>query len=128
LYLDLDAGVMRYGAGGHPPMLWRRASGAVEFVEENGLILGLIASAPYASVERPVATGDRFLLYTDGLAEAANTADEFFGQERIREQLASSGALSPEACAESLLNAQARWSASRDDDLTVVLVDVLAHK
>jgi len=63
LFLDLEAGRMRYGAAGHPPMLWWRGQDArVDQVEQNGMILGLFARAPYTSVEREIARGDRFLL------------------------------------------------------------------
>jgi phosphoserine phosphatase RsbU/P len=84
LFLDFEARIFRYAAGGHPPLLWYRASeSGVCSLEENGLLLGIMPRAAYTFAERPLASGDRFLLYTDGLVEAANEQDEFFGEDRV---------------------------------------------
>ena len=46
--------VMTYAAAGHPPLLvWRAATGAVERVTENGLLMGAFAEAEYTEVELP---------------------------------------------------------------------------
>jgi hypothetical protein len=42
------------------------------------------------SVPRPSLKGDRLLLYTDGVIEAANGAEEQSGQERLGELLTAS--------------------------------------
>ncbi len=129
LFLDLEARKFRYGAGGHPPLLWwREAEQRVESLEENGLILGVMARAPYSYTERPLAKGDRFLLYTDGLVEGANTADEFFGEERVRAALHDSRGATPTNCARALLDRMAAFAGhsstrTQDDDLTVIVVD-----
>ena len=53
LFLDREAGLFRYGAAGHPPLLyWPRGSEPRE-VEENGLPLGLMDIAQYAAGRAP---------------------------------------------------------------------------
>lgn len=130
LFLDFENQKMRYAAAGHPPMMWAH-DGAIEPVVENGLLLGIMAAAPYQSVERDMRAGDRFFLYTDGLVEAANQKDEFFGEERLRDALNDAGALPADACAAKILDRLADWAGydrgrSQDDDLTVVVVDIMA--
>lgn len=130
VYFDLNAGVLRYAAGGHPPLLWwKAAEQRVETVEENGLLLGIMARAQYTSTERHFEPGDRFLMYTDGLMEAANEAEEFFGEDRVRETLAESSSVALEDCARNLLNRLRRFAGhdrgrSQDDDLTVIVLDI----
>jgi serine phosphatase RsbU (regulator of sigma subunit) len=129
LFIDLEARVFRYSGAGHPPLLlWRAAEQRVESLEENGLLLGIMSRAPYASLEGSFASGDRFLLYTDGLMEAANEKDEFFGEARVREVLNGAQAISPIGCCEALVNDMERFTGRDrgrlpDDDLTLVVVD-----
>ncbi len=131
LFLDTELGVMRYAGAGHPPLLRRTAAGAVETVAENGLILGIMGSAAYRSVEQELAAGDRFVLYTDGFLEATQSPDEFFGDARLAEILSNSGSFTATECAASLVDGLAAWagygsSRGQEDDLTVVVVDVLS--
>jgi sigma-B regulation protein RsbU (phosphoserine phosphatase) len=129
LFIDLENGMFRYAGAGHPPLLlWRAAEQRTESLEENGLLLGITARAPYSFLEGTFQRGDRFLLYTDGLMEAANEKDEFFGEARVREVLNGAQATSPIACCEALVNDMERFTGRNrgrlpDDDLTLVVVD-----
>jgi phosphoserine phosphatase RsbU/P len=125
LFLDLEAGLMRYGAAGHPPLLrWRRDEAQAQEIEENGLPLGMMEVAEYRQLEQPLRPGDRFLLYTDGLVEATNKAGEFFTIERVKEAVAASAGLATERVADLILARTRGWAdALAGDDVTVVLVD-----
>jgi sigma-B regulation protein RsbU (phosphoserine phosphatase) len=124
LFLDMENGLLRYAAAGHPPLL-QDAGGAIESISENGMPLGLFAHAAYTAVERPLLPKSRFLLYTDGLIEASNAADEFFGDERVRETLQHGKAFTPEQMATLCVERVTAWSGvPQQDDLTVIVVDV----
>ena len=72
-YFDLAGGFMRYAGAGHPPLLIRPKGGdGCSTVHENGLLLGQFPEARYKSLERSVRTGERFLIYTDGLIAAVS--------------------------------------------------------
>ena len=125
LFIDGRSALMRYAAAGHPPMLRSTRRGPeVREVEKNGLVLGFVGDAGYEELEQPLEAGDRFLLYTDGLVEAANAAEEQFGVERVKTALAAGSALPPDAAADALLTTMDAWSGQpAADDLTLVLVD-----
>jgi phosphoserine phosphatase RsbU/P len=131
LFFDFQTASFRYAAAAHPRMQWlRRATGKVEAVEQNGLLMGVMSSATYTARESAFQTGDRFLLYTDGLIEAANEEDEFFGEERVRQALYNSSGLGAEQAADYLLDQLSNWAgykrgSSPADDLTLVVLDVL---
>jgi phosphoserine phosphatase RsbU/P len=123
LFLDGQAGVMRYSAAGHPPLLRSRDEQTQE-IEENGLPLGMMDFAHYEQLEQPLRGGDRFLLYTDGVVDATNAAGEFFSLERLKAAVADGQGLSTEGVADLILAKTRGWSnGSADDDLTLVLVD-----
>jgi sigma-B regulation protein RsbU (phosphoserine phosphatase) len=125
LFLDCEAGVMRYSAAGHPPLLrWRPDEPRTRELEENGLPLGLMDVARYQQLEQPLQAGDRFLLYTDGLVDATNAAGEFFSVERVKVAVAASAALSTESLADLILEKTRAWAdGTAVDDLTLLLVD-----
>lgn len=124
-YLFVDDHRMRYSAAGHPPMLrLARRGREVREIERNGLVLGFRPGTLYEELELPVEDGDRLLLYTDGLPEATNAADELFGLERVKAALAVGSALPADAAADALLETMDAWSGQpARDDLTIVLVD-----
>ena len=125
LFIDTRLGLIRYAAAGHPPMLRSAQRGReIQEVVQNGLLLGLVEGADYQELEQPLQAGDRFLLYTDGLIEAASTDEDLFGLDRLKVALAHGTALQPNAAADKLLDTIDAWSGQpQGDDLTLVLVD-----
>ena len=122
VYLDAERGELCYAAAGHPPMLLLR-DGQVCSIEENGLLLGVFSSAAYHSTKQALRTGDRLLLYTDGVVEAANGAEEEFGYERLNKLFAMSAARTVEEMADLILSTVQDWASTQTDDLTVVVCE-----
>jgi sigma-B regulation protein RsbU (phosphoserine phosphatase) len=85
VHLNSDSGELRYSAAAHPPMLLLRNDRVIE-IEENGPMLAAFDFAAYSNVTHQLKSGDRFLLYTDGVVEASNTSGEFLGHEAFRRQ------------------------------------------
>ena len=124
LFIDDRAGIVRYAAAGHPPMLQMCAPRRVQRIEENGVLLGFLEDADYADTELRLEGRDRFLLYTDGLIEAANRSDDFFGIEGVEHALTSAANLTASAAADAVLAAKVAWSGlPPTDDLTLVVID-----
>jgi len=122
VYLDAEQGELCYAAAGHPPMLLLR-DGQVCWIEENGLVLGVLSSAAYSSTKQTLRKGDRLLLYTDGVIEAANGGEEEFGQERLGRLLTASAGRTTEEMADLILSTVQDWASTQTDDLTVVVCD-----
>jgi phosphoserine phosphatase RsbU/P len=122
VYLDAEKGELAYSAAGHPPMLLLR-EGRVSSIEENGLLLGMFSGAVYSSTKRALLKGDRLLLYTDGVIEAANGGEEEFGPERLCKLLAESAGMAAEQTADLILSTVQGWASTQMDDLTVVVCD-----
>lgn len=122
VYLDAVSASLRYSAAAHPPMLLLRTGEVVEIVE-NGLMLAAFSFATYKTAEYPLQSGDRLLLYTDGLLEAANPQGEEFGPHRLAALLKESAPLTTEQAADHFVSSLKLWSRAQNDDLTVLICD-----
>jgi serine phosphatase RsbU (regulator of sigma subunit) len=95
---------------------------------ENGLVLGFFEDASYDFLEIPLEPGDRHVLYTDGILEAANPAQEMYGAERLMHFLETNCSLNADQIADALLADVARWTEqseeqNQQDDLTLLVFD-----
>ncbi len=130
LFVDLEKGLLRYSAAGHPPlMLASRGVGNVREIEENGLMLGMFPEAAYSTVEISVAAGDRCLLCTDGVFEAKNTTQEEFGKSRCKKFLETRLDIPAARFADALLSSIADFSGhnsnrAQEDDITLLVLDL----
>jgi len=122
VHLDSESQELRYSAAGHPPMLLLR-QGSVQPIEENGLMLAAFDFAKYSNAAHRLEPGDRLLLYTDGIVEAANASGTFFGQGSLSDLLCQTSTLSPSEAADRIIASVAQWAVSQDDDLTVLVCD-----
>ena len=84
---DPKRGRLLYSGAGHPyPLACSSAGSAAGLDRSRGFFLGMFEGAAYTDSERGLASGDRFLFYTDGLLEAyAEEKREFFGSRRLHE-------------------------------------------
>ena len=81
--LDATAGVLNYTNAGHYLPMLVRADGTVERLGIGGPVLGVLPEAEYEQASVVLGAGDRLVLYTDGLTEARDAADEEFGEDRL---------------------------------------------
>ena len=106
-------------------MLLSAADGGITELAKNGLMLGPFSGVEYEHAVNELRSGDRILMYTDGIVEAANSSDEQFGASRLRQMLAGSQGLDAEGLADALLDKVRAWAGQAiDDDVTVVVIDV----
>lgn len=124
VYLDASCGTLRYSAAGHPPML-HLSGGNVANVEENGLMLAAFPSSAYTTATRSLHSGDRLLLYTDGIIESMNAEEKEFGLERLRELLEQTSHLSTSQVADRVISTIQQWSKIQEDDMTVLVCDYI---
>ncbi len=127
VYLDAGSGSLRYSAAGHPPMLLLRG-GEVTDVEENGLLLAAFSFATYSTTVHSLEPGDRLLLYTDGIVEAANVEEVEFGRDRLGALLRETAKLSPQQAVDHIVDVVQRWAKVQGDDLTLLLCDYGGNK
>jgi sigma-B regulation protein RsbU (phosphoserine phosphatase) len=128
LWLDTENWRALYAAAGHPPLLrWRQ--GKLERIESNGLLFGITPEYDdYPVCTLPIAPGDRFLLYTDGVTEPENANGDSFGDKRLEEVVRGNQSCPPSELSDRLLCEIRQWqpaSKSQQDDMTLIVIAVV---
>ena len=126
-YCTIDAADHRvtYASAGHCPPLVLRGSGAALSLKEGGTPLGIIPDRKYADTEEQLEPGDRLVLYTDGLTEAMDSAEQEFGEPRLVELGSRNVALGAAELLKTIMNEVSSFSGgSFQDDFTMVVVAV----
>jgi phosphoserine phosphatase RsbU/P len=116
-------GTLTYSNGGHNPPFLLTKSG-IKRLETGGLILGLFSHAEYAEETIQLEPGDMVVVFSDGVSEARNIADDEFGDDRILTAVQTCLTREPKALLDTLLAEVKKFSAGTPqiDDVTVVVV------
>lgn len=86
--ITISTGEMEFVNAGHNPQLWLHDGDTFDWIRtEPGFVLAGLPGIPYVSHKLQLSHGDRIFLYTDGVTEAQNSAEELFGEERLLESL-----------------------------------------
>ena len=74
---------LRYVNAGHNPPIVAKPNGSMLRLGDGGPVLGEFPDWSAAQGEVQLGAGDRIVLYTDGITEAANSIGEEYGSERL---------------------------------------------
>jgi sigma-B regulation protein RsbU (phosphoserine phosphatase) len=81
--IDLRRGTLTYGGAGHPPPVLLRADGDLTVLDFRGPVIGFGSDMPYGQKALRLETGDKIILYTDGLTENRDRNGRAFGRNRF---------------------------------------------
>ena len=88
--LDIESGVISYCNGGHNlPYLVRNNSTVVQVENTSGILLGKIEPFEFETKQIQCSSGDRIVLYTDGVTEAMNESNDMYDENRLVQYLKS---------------------------------------
>ena len=113
---------LRYANCGHLSALLLRADETLERLESTCTVLGLFQELHCSLEECQVFTGDTLLLYTDGVTESFNGAEEEFGEQRLIQALRRYRELPSQALVASIVEELQQFSArEQHDDITLIV-------
>jgi sigma-B regulation protein RsbU (phosphoserine phosphatase) len=125
---DPATGDLVYTNAGHnPPVLVRKNTqgGGTHFdlLDGGGMILGILPMSQYKEFQVRMEPGDVLILFSDGVTEAANPADEDFGEQRLADLVASLRDRPAKEIVEAIHAEVAKFTqgAPPADDITVVV-------
>jgi PAS domain S-box-containing protein len=124
--LSLSGRRATFAAAGHPPAILV-SNGCMRLLEAQNGILGCLAEiAPTESDDEiELKSGDRLILYTDGLVEVFNLEEEMLGVERFSQLVLDSAKHKLPEMRKAILDGVAAWSDGPPrDDVSLVLVEI----
>jgi phosphoserine phosphatase RsbU/P len=122
---DAATGVLTYANGGHNPPYLRRTGGSVEALAgTGGLALGAMPGVAFPDHAVQLLPGDRLVLYTDGVTEAFNSADEAYGTKRLIAEIEAHGGGAAAALVERISRSVTTFAgtAPQSDDITLTVL------
>jgi PAS domain S-box-containing protein len=125
--IDVRRRSMVFAGAGHPPAMLARQGQGPLLLESRSMILGALPDAVDASTNLAVQleSGDRIVLYTDGITEVFNSRGEMLGVEGVQEIVRRTSSLPPNEMKQGILDGVAAWrEGSPTDDVSLMLVHV----
>lgn len=121
--IDLKTGNLSFVNAGHNPPLVKHADGTFEYLRTRAnFILAGMDSTQYKKQELQLMPGDEIFLYTDGVTEATDPAEQLFGEDRLQACLNESGDTDPAEICKRVKRAVDAFadSAPQFDDITML--------
>jgi len=126
--LDPQAKTLTYANAGQPLPVVKRKGDVWEAELIGGLPLGSMAVPEYEEKTIKLQPGDYIILYTDGISEATNKAEEMYAEERLIESIRQADAnFSAEEMIKHILQDVMAFvgNAEQYDDMTLVVLRCL---
>ena len=124
---EISTGRLIYVNAGHTSPLIVHADGSFEYLKKrSGAMLGAMEDIPYKQLETQLTAGDMLILYSDGVTEALNDAEEFYLEDRLS-TLASRLMVEGRKDAAAAIRADIKEFAGahvQSDDITIVTLTI----
>jgi len=125
-YCLLDrSGRLHFINGGHCAPILISQAGRYEYLEATAMPVGMLPGAEFQVEQRQLSSGDRIVIYTDGVTEAQNPSGEFFGRKQLREIVVAHAGDGCAALHDAVLRTVKNFisDAPQADDITLVVVE-----
>ncbi len=115
-----------YCNAGHNPPVLIRSDGTSTELECSGAVLGQFPNWPYEQSEQHMHSGDKLLLFTDGLVEACDADEKPFGENNLIRVARENLNYTAEELMRSLIQAVSRHCRnSFQDDASLIVLKVI---
>lgn len=122
--LDQSSGQFRYFVAGHPAPVLVRRNAAPAPLDGSGFPIGMFDHAQFEEHTAVLQPGDRLYLYTDGVLEALDSADQEFGVARLMDVLDQERDRPIRVGLERIADAVRAWSGGDlRDDVSLLCVE-----
>ena len=128
--MNTETGEVTYANAGHnPPYLITNSGEPVQIESTGGIALGVMEEMEFESATFTISKGDSIFLYTDGVNEAMNEADEEYSYERLEDYLKENSTGSITDIVNRNLESVKEFAgtAPQSDDITVLALRYLGE-
>lgn len=122
--LDPSTGRLDYVNAGHNPPYVVTQDGSLSELAPTGMPVGMVESVPYGAESVVLDPGAVVAIFSDGITEAENGSDEFYGEERLMEMLVREHAQEANVVLERVCSDVAAFAGDRSqsDDITLLIL------
>jgi serine phosphatase RsbU (regulator of sigma subunit) len=123
--LDPKNGWLVYCNAGHPPpFIFSRQMNSIQALHRSGTPIGIEEDALWGRESARIDPGSMLLLYTDGIIDAQNSENDFFGQERLIHIARSRLGYPAQQAQDTILDSVFAFSGNTPqiDDITLMVV------
>jgi phosphoserine phosphatase RsbU/P len=125
--LNRAARLLEFAGAGHPPAMIVQPGKQPRLLESRSAVLGLLHDAVdvEATVEVPLESGDRVVIYTDGFTESFDAKQEMLGVDGFSDIVRDTAKLSLAQMKQEIVDRVAAWrSGPPADDMSLVVVEI----
>jgi sigma-B regulation protein RsbU (phosphoserine phosphatase) len=125
---NVRTGECRYTNAGHNPPYVLRHGGQLETLpQRHGPIIGAMDDLAYKESTIDLGKGDQLFIFTDGVTEAMDKAEQLFSESRLEEHLESAKGASVETLISGTLQSVENFAdgAEQADDITMLSYNLL---
>ncbi len=125
--LDTVTHEFTYSKAGHNPPYWMHGDTLeIEELDGRGFFVGMFDAVSYEEKKITLRSGDKLILFTDGIVEAMNEKDEEYGQERFISIIKKYHYFDAKSLADKILIDVESFvgTAPQSDDLTLMILNM----
>ncbi len=129
-FVNVKTGEMIFTNAGHNQPYIKRAEGNIERIDEfHGPVIGAMPGTTYGEGKISIGNGDTVFIYTDGVTESMNPAEELYTKKRLEDHLSTRDFESVEDIIHSTLDSVKKHQGKREqsDDITLLAVKLLGE-
>lgn len=125
--IDVATGNVCFGQAGHPPpILMDFTTRETSLHGKGGMPVAMFDNPLFGVYECEMKPGDRLHVYSDGITECRNHADEEFGSENLARCIKASAKLPIQQSAKSIIDEILNWNGTEflEDDVSLLILEL----
>ncbi|MGL4370453.1 MAG: PP2C family protein-serine/threonine phosphatase, partial [Spirochaetota bacterium] len=126
-FIDFETGEIIASRAGHPPALLLHADGRVEEISPRGKLISEKILPECETYHGTLLSGDKLVLYTDGLIESRSREGIFLGVDRFIDILRAHAEIPAQSMCSNVIDEVIRYADGNiEDDITLVVIEYRA--
>ncbi|MEW6526228.1 MAG: SpoIIE family protein phosphatase [Spirochaetota bacterium] len=129
LYIDFESMSCKVSRAGHEPLiLYRRSQDEIYEILPEGRLMGLNLEPNYTLSEFSITTGDRIILFTDGIIESIDAQSNILGKKQFKHIIKKYREKPATECIDAIIDELKHFAypneSFNNDDITVIIIDI----
>lgn len=122
---DIETGELKFCQAGHPSPLLVANDQTVTAIGPGGFPVGLWPEMTYEETTTTLASGERLVLYSDGILECLNPQGVAYSEDRLKQLLAREARTPVKDVLEKVKSELEEWSRGRPftDDISMLIIE-----